>query len=922
MPKSKRNRPVTLSKTKKKPGLERKGKVVTDIKDAVEHYANAYVFTYDNMRNQKLKDLREQLKSSSRIFLAGKKVMQIALGRSPADEAKTGLHKLSKFLQGDTGLFFTNLPRDDVERLFREFEEHDFARTGSIATETCSSTFSSSALRSSPSAGTAARTRAKLLLNCYFHTGCSAAFVTNKCDGGTLIFSPAGCRPLAAGPPPLSSLPARRRDARLELSFPLSAPSRAGWSSTPWRSVLPVISTKALICAPDSSAVTLSKTKKKPGLERKGKVVTDIKDAVEHYANAYVFTYDNMRNQKLKDLREQLKSSSRIFLAGKKVMQIALGRSPADEAKTGLHKLSKFLQGDTGLFFTNLPRDDVERLFREFEEHDFARTGSIATETVELKEGPLEQFTHEMEPFLRKQGLPVRLNKGAVELVADHIVCEEGKPISPEAAQTLRLLGMQMATFRLYLVCRWSSDDFETYKEGLAQLRAGWHIYAANMLHLLSNGVGGGAGVAEQGRQCLADALRHARRPSGLPGPRPLLRRCRPPQLGAHLRIHGALRHGRHHALWAHNMAFGRRLLPFVGRPAPALAQDYMLTQALLPSTLHLRSYGEVETAAVAPLYPSASMVFFQWAFAGVTVGLVAGAVLGRMSVKAWMAFVPLWTTLSYTHLGRRLLFHWGVMDYSGGYVVHLAAGVSGYTAAYWVGPRRKEEAGGGNLVVMVAGAGILWMGWTGFNGGDPFSANTDSSVAVLNTHICALTSILAWICCDVAVRGRPSVVGAVQGMITGLVCITPAAGLVQGWAALLMGVASETLPCYTMNAAMSLKVDDTLGILHTHAVSGVLGGVLTGVFATCSFRGLIYGVRAGGVQVLKQVAAALFVAAWNVVATSIILVVVRAFVPLRMTEEELLAGDIAIHGEQAYTNFSSGTNCSLSHETIEVGNS
>uniref|UniRef100_A0A0E0BEF1 Ribosome assembly factor mrt4 n=1 Tax=Oryza glumipatula TaxID=40148 RepID=A0A0E0BEF1_9ORYZ len=165
---------------------------------------------------------------------------------------------------------------------------------------------------------------------------------------------------------------------------------------------------------------------------------------------------------------ETLKYSlyARIFLAGKKVMQIALGR-------------------DTGLFFTNLPRDDVERLFREFEEHDFARTGSIATETVELKEGPLEQFTHEMEPFLRKQGMPVRLNKGAVELVADHIVCEEGKPISPEAAQTLRLLGMQMATFRLYLVCRWSSDDFEVYKEGLAQLRAGWHIYAANMLHLL-----------------------------------------------------------------------------------------------------------------------------------------------------------------------------------------------------------------------------------------------------------------------------------------------------------------------------------------------------------------------------------------------------------------------------------------------------
>jgi mRNA turnover protein 4 len=250
--------------------------------------------------------------------------------------------------------------------------------------------------------------------------------------------------------------------------------------------------------------VTLSKTKKKPGLERKGKVVAEIKDAVDQYSSAYVFTYDNMRNQKLKDLREQLKSSSRIFLAGKKVMQIALGRSPADEAKTGLHKLSKFLQGDSGLFFTNLPRDEVERcnpylitiayvfynthvvayikfdydpyhtcrLFREFEEHDFARTGSTATETVELKEGPLEQFTHEMEPFLRKQGLPVRLNRGVVELVADHVVCEEGKPLSPEAAQTLRLLGIQMATFQLYLVCRWSCDDFEVYKEGLAHLGA------------------------------------------------------------------------------------------------------------------------------------------------------------------------------------------------------------------------------------------------------------------------------------------------------------------------------------------------------------------------------------------------------------------------------------------------------------------
>ncbi|KAJ1265065.1 hypothetical protein BS78_08G049600 [Paspalum vaginatum] len=377
-------------------------------------------------------------------------------------------------------------------------------------------------------------------------------------------------------------------------------------------------------------------------------------------------------------------------------------------------------------------------------------------------------------------------------------------------------------------------------------------------------------------------------------------------------------------ALWAHNMAFGRRLLPFLGRPGPALSQGYMLGQALLPSTLHVRASGDVETPAVAPLYPSASMVLFQWAFAGVTVGLVAGAVLCRMSARAWMAFVPLWTTLSYTVgaysvWGGGFLFHWGVMDYSGGYVVHLAAGVSGCTAAYWVGPRRKADREEGlapsNLLLMLAGAGILWMGWTGFNGGDPFSANTDSSVAVLNTHICATTSILAWTCCDVAATGKPSVVGAVQGMVTGLVCITPGAGLVQGWAAMAMGVASGTVPWYTMNRCPSLLprevVDDALGILHTHAVSGLLGGVLTGVFAhpaLCNLflpvtgsMGLVYGVRAGGAQILKQVVAACFVIGWNVAVTSAILLVVRVLVPLRMTEEELLAGDIAVHGEEAY---------------------
>ncbi|KAF5781670.1 putative ribosomal protein L10P [Helianthus annuus] len=174
-----------------------------------------------------------------------------------------------------------------------------------------------------------------------------------------------------------------------------------------------------------------------------------------------------MRNLKFKQFREQLKSTSRFFLGSNKVMQVALGRSDSDEIRTGLHKVSKLLRGDAGLCVTNMSKEEAQRIFNEYEDYDFARTGSIATETVELKEGPLDQFTHEMEPFLRKQGMPVRLNKGVVELVGDFVVCEEGKPISPESSRILRLMDMKMATFKLNLICRWSPEDFELYQEGL-----------------------------------------------------------------------------------------------------------------------------------------------------------------------------------------------------------------------------------------------------------------------------------------------------------------------------------------------------------------------------------------------------------------------------------------------------------------------
>ncbi|KAF0915155.1 hypothetical protein E2562_034072 [Oryza meyeriana var. granulata] len=373
--------------------------------------------------------------------------------------------------------------------------------------------------------------------------------------------------------------------------------------------------------------------------------------------------------------------------------------------------------------------------------------------------------------------------------------------------------------------------------------------------------------------------------------------------------------------LWAFRMSFGDELAPFVGRP-----DLFGLDQA-----------GFLSRQGFAGAYPAATLLFFQFVFAAITLILVAGSLLGRMNFRAWMLFVPLWLTFSYT-VGafsvwspKGFLFKAGVMDFAGGYVIHLSSGVAGFTAAYWVGPRTakdREAFPPNNILLTLAGAGLLWMGWTGFNGGAPYAANIDASVAVLNTHLCTATSLLVWLILDSFVFGRPSVIGAVQGMITGLVCITPAAGLVQGWAAMLMGALSGSVPWCTMmvlhkRSRLLARVDDTLAVLHTHGVAGSLGGVLTGLLAEPRlarlffgddprYVGLAYSIKdsrggAGLRQVGVQLAGIAFVVVLNVAVTSAVCLAVRVAVPLRLSEEQLAAGDDAIHGEDAYAVWGDG---------------
>uniref|UniRef100_A0ABM5EKD1 Ribosome assembly factor mrt4 n=1 Tax=Pogona vitticeps TaxID=103695 RepID=A0ABM5EKD1_9SAUR len=211
--------------------------------------------------------------------------------------------------------------------------------------------------------------------------------------------------------------------------------------------------------------VSLTKTTKK-GLEVKQNLIEELRKCVDTYKYLFIFSIANMRNNKLKDIRNAWKHS-RIFFGKNKVMMVALGRSPTDEYKDNLHQVSKHLRGEVGLLFTNRTKDEVLDWFSRFKETDFARAGNQATFPVHLDMGPLEQFPHSMEPQLRQLGLPTTLKKGVVTLLSDYEVCKEGDVLNPEQARILKLFGYMMAEFKVTIRSMWTAEtgDFELLQE-------------------------------------------------------------------------------------------------------------------------------------------------------------------------------------------------------------------------------------------------------------------------------------------------------------------------------------------------------------------------------------------------------------------------------------------------------------------------
>jgi len=206
--------------------------------------------------------------------------------------------------------------------------------------------------------------------------------------------------------------------------------------------------------------VSLTKTAKH-GMEWKKKLVKEVQEAAQEYDAIYVFRIINMRISGLNELRKKFRDS-RMFLGKNKVVALALGKDAKSEMLQDVHKISERLQGECGLLFTSRKESDVMEVFEEFCELDFARSGAQATKTVELPEGPLEQFAHSLEPHLRSLGMPTALKKGVVTLIRDYTVCKKGQVLSPEQAKILKLLDIKMAEFRVLVDSVWTKpDDFK-----------------------------------------------------------------------------------------------------------------------------------------------------------------------------------------------------------------------------------------------------------------------------------------------------------------------------------------------------------------------------------------------------------------------------------------------------------------------------
>ncbi len=330
---------------------------------------------------------------------------------------------------------------------------------------------------------------------------------------------------------------------------------------------------------------------------------------------------------------------------------------------------------------------------------------------------------------------------------------------------------------------------------------------------------------------------------------------------------------------------------------------------------LGLGAVGVEPNPAYGDTIPHYGFVVFQMMFAVITPAIISGAVVGRMRFKAYMLFISLWMVVVYAPLA-----HWvwgpggwiaelGALDFAGGTVVHVSAGVAALVAALFVGRRKVRSAGDDerahNVPLVVLGASLLWFGWFGFNAGSALAADGVAALAFLTTMLAAAAAVVAWMVLDLIRSGRTQITGVAIAAVVGLVAITPAAGFVSPGAALCIGTVGSVASYAAIDLIRRSKVDDALDVFACHGIGGGVGAILTGVFASTEANPAgADGLFAGSLDLLLvQILSVLGAGAFAAAGTAGVLFLVRAVTPLRIHDLAEHAGiDVSEHDEQAYS--------------------
>ncbi len=324
---------------------------------------------------------------------------------------------------------------------------------------------------------------------------------------------------------------------------------------------------------------------------------------------------------------------------------------------------------------------------------------------------------------------------------------------------------------------------------------------------------------------------------------------------------------------------------------------------------LFLSGVGTNSINDLAKTIPEYVYVVYQLTFAAITVALASGAYIERMKFSAWLLFSILWMTFVYVPVahwvwGGGFLAKLGALDFAGGTVVHVNAGIAALVGALVLGKRHEAALKPSNLTLVVTGAGLLWFGWFGFNAGSAVAANGLAGVAFINTNTATALAAVSWMSTEWFSTKKPTVLGLASGAVAGLVAITPGAGFVNIKGAMIIGILAGIVPYFAVaNIKPRLGYDDSLDAFGIHGVGGMLGAILTGIFADPSInelgRGLLYG---NSLQLLAQVVAVGVTVLYSGVVTLIIFIFLKVLIGLRVeTEHEISGLDESQHGEKAY---------------------